>query len=112
MRPVGIPKAIAAIRMRSPFFDWDLLHCVDSEIPLGDEFLQPSALTFEFAKALHIGGFHGAEALASGVNRLLANGAILGCGRHRISVSFSENLYDLLFAETPTRDAQTSRSYG
>ena len=82
--PSARKRAVATLRARrhasparavpasSPFSAVDLLHDIDFEIALGHKLLELGILGFELAKAFDIGGLQLAQALAPGVDGLLA----------------------------------------
>jgi hypothetical protein len=74
----------------------DLLHDFDLEVALCDELLQAVVLGLESLQSLRIGGFHGAETLAPGVDGLLADLVLLGDLRDGPPIGFAKDRDHLL----------------
>lgn len=87
-------------RVRLPFFCGDLLHDLDFEVALGQEFLEPCVLALELPQPLDLVGAHAAEALAPGVDRLLTDAVPLGYLRNRIAVRLAQDAHHLLVGKS------------
>src|SRR6476659_1861341 len=85
---------------RSPFFCGDFLHHLNLDIALRHQLLQPPILRLELPQALDIARLQTTEALAPGVDRLLADAVPLGHRRHRIAIHLPDDRHHLLFRKS------------
>jgi hypothetical protein len=71
-----------------------------TEIPLGQQLLQPCVLGLDLSQTLHIHRLELAESLAPGVDRHIADPVLLGDLGHRGLIGLTQDLYHLLFRKS------------
>src|SRR5262249_55514983 len=84
---------------RSPIFCSYFLHHLDLKIAFDNKLLQPRVLGLKLPQPANVARLEAAEALAPGVDRLLADPVPLGHRRYWFAICLADDCNHLLFRE-------------
>lgn len=85
---------------RATIFCGDFLQDLNVQIPFTSQLFWPRVLLLQLPQSLHIHRFQLPKALASGVDRHVADTKLLGHFRHRCLIGLTQNLDHLLFGKS------------